>query len=112
MRQGTQGFCSDEVAIAVEEVGVRPASKGPRTDELERMASVSCDVIRSITGEEPVDRPSSTDANIPLSLGIPANTLGAVRGALLHTRDEWVGAASVEEGLAVTLGVMLVQGCL
>ena len=42
-------------------------------------------------------------------MGIPANTIGAVRGALLHTRDEWVDTASVEEGLAVVMALMLSQ---
>lgn len=99
---------TDEVHIAVESLGKRPAS-APSDDQLLRMTDVSRDVIRSVTGEEPLEEPASTDANIPLSLGICANTLGAIRGALLHTRDEWVDAQSLRDGIAVVLGIMLEQ---
>jgi di/tripeptidase len=73
------------------------------------MTELSREVMRAVTGEEPVGKAASTDANIPLSQGVPANTLGAVRGALLHTRDEWVDSASVEDGMAVVMGIMLAQ---
>jgi acetylornithine deacetylase/succinyl-diaminopimelate desuccinylase-like protein len=33
--------------------------------------------------------------------------VGAVRGSLLHTRDEWVDLASLEDGLALVLSLML-----
>lgn len=109
MEEVIDGFRSSDVSVAVEDLGQRPASRQSEDDELARLTQASCEVIRAVTGEEPVLSPASTDANIPLSLGIPANTLGAVRGALLHTRDEWVDAASLEDGLAVVLGVMLAQ---
>lgn len=97
------------VSVEVESVGERPAAAGVDERAQARVTTATADVMRAVTGEEPVARPASTDANIPLSLGICANTIGAVRGALLHTRDEWVDAASVEEGLAVVLGVMRAQ---
>ena len=97
------------VSVEATSVGIRPASSDDPGDGLRMLTEASCDVIRAVTGEEPDRSPASTDANIPLSLGIPANTIGAVRGALLHTRDEWVDSASVEEGLAVVMGIMLAQ---
>ena len=109
MERAIDRLRSDDTHVEVEEVGTRPASSTCPGDSLQRVTQMSCDVMRHITGQEPEVHPSSTDANIPLSLGIPANTIGAVRGALLHTRDEWIDVASLEEGLAVALGVMLVQ---
>ena len=109
MEQAIDRYRNDDTRIELQEVGTRPASSTCPGDSLERMTQMSCDIMHRITGQEPEVHPSSTDANIPLSLGIPANTVGAVRGALLHTRDEWIEAASVEEGLAVVLGVMLAQ---
>ena len=109
MEQAIDHYRNDDTHIETEEVGARPASSACPEGSLERMTQESCDIMRRITGQEPEVHPSSTDANIPLSLGIPANTVGAVRGALLHTRDEWIDAASVEEGLAVVLSVMLSQ---
>ena len=102
-------FVTPEVSVKVTSRGVRPASADVSDDRLRQLTEASCDVIRSVTGEEPDQSPAATDANIPLSLGVPANTIGAVRGALLHTRNEWVNAASVEEGLAVVMGIMLAQ---
>lgn len=108
MKRVVAKYVSDDVRVSVTSRGERPAS-APRTAELDRMTALSCDVIRALTGEQPDLSPASTDANIPLSLGIPANTVGAVRGALLHTRDEWVDAASVEDGLALAYALMLAQ---
>ena len=102
-------FRTNGVSVEIESLGKRPASAS-QDDQLARMTEVSRDVIRSVTGEEPWGGPASTDANIPLSLGICANTLGAIRGALLHTRGEWVDAQSLRDGIAVVLGIMLAQG--
>ena len=33
---------------------------------------------------------SSTDSNIPISLGIPAVTIGRGKGGRAHSLDEWV----------------------
>ena len=49
----------------------------------------------------------STDSNVPLSLGIVANTVGTVRGALAHTREEWIELSSLENGLRIALALML-----
>jgi hypothetical protein len=43
-----------------------------------------------LSGVEPVTTVSSTDANLPMSLGIPAVTLGAGGSAgEVHTTGEW-----------------------
>lgn len=43
--------------------------------------------------------PSSTDANIPLSLGIPAVTIGVTTGGNGHRLDEYIHLAPVPTGL-------------
>lgn len=48
----------------------------------------------------------STDANIPLSMGIPANTLGVISGGRAHTREEWVDIGSMETGFKIALAVI------
>ena len=45
----------------------------------------------------------STDANIPLSLGIPAVTLGSIVGEGAHTRQEWVDLRSIPSGIGTIL---------
>lgn len=42
---------------------------------------------------------SSTDANLPLSLGIPAVCLGITRGGLAHTIKEYIDIAPIPNGL-------------
>ena len=108
VRRTVEGFASEDVEVSIRSVGKRPAS-ARRIEGLTQVSELSREVMRAVTGEEPSGEAASTDANVPLSLGIPANTIGAVRGALLHTRDEWIDAASVEEGMAVVMGIMLVQ---
>ena len=82
-RQAVDGFRDMGGELTVELLGVRP-------------------------GNGPVDTsPGSTDSNIPLSLGIPANTIGAVRGGLAHTREEWIDCASLPAGLGIALSLML-----
>jgi acetylornithine deacetylase/succinyl-diaminopimelate desuccinylase-like protein len=95
------------IEILVDIIGVRPGN-GPVDPVSQRdLTERPLDVIRSLTGVEPDRSPASTDANVPLSLGIPATTIGAVTGGLLHTDDEWIEIASLARGLAVILSCML-----
>lgn len=95
------------VEVEVQTIGIRPGNGEVDAAALAALTTRNLEVIHSVTGLEPDQSPASTDANIPLSLGIPANTIGAVRGALLHTRDEWVDKSSLVDGLRVILGVMM-----
>ena len=97
----------DGVEVEAELIGERPASLATDPAGQEALVAAGDEAVRELAGTEPRHQESSTDANIPLSLGIPAHTLGAVRGALLHTRDEWIEKASLEPGLALILGTIL-----
>lgn len=97
----------DGVEVVAELIGERPASLADDPDGEEELVAEGDEAIRELAGVEPHEQDSSTDANIPLSLGIPAQTLGAVSGALLHTRDEWIDKSSLEPGLALILGTIL-----
>jgi tripeptide aminopeptidase len=50
---------------------------------------------------------ASTDANLPLSLGIPAVCLGITRGALAHTVQEYIDTEPVGGGLQQLLLTIL-----
>ncbi len=89
---------SDEVQVNVIKIGDRPCSNidFERIDDLEA-------IIEPIL-EEIIKKPvgyasSSTDCNIPLSLGIPAICVGVYNGAGAHTREEWVEKKSLVPGL-------------
>jgi len=46
---------------------------------------------------------SSTDANIPLSLGIPAVCVGLTDGGNAHRHDEYIQPANLGRGLQALL---------
>lgn len=97
----------EDVEVTLDVIGIRPGNGVIDPIRQRKLTEQQLDVIRTFTGLEPDRSPASTDANIPLSLGIPATTVGAVTGGLLHTEDEWIDIESLTTGLAVVLGCML-----
>ncbi len=93
--------------LTVELLGVRPGSGPVDPEALRRITERSVDAIESFAGAPAELRAASTDSNVPLSLGIPANTVGTVRGGLAHTREEWVALDSLKPGLKIVLSLML-----
>jgi tripeptide aminopeptidase len=77
-------------------LGVRPGGELPENSPL--LAAVR-EADRVLGNRSRLDR-SSTDANIPLSLGIPAIAIGAGgRGGGAHSLSEWYDASGRELGL-------------
>ena len=93
--------------LTVEPLGQRPCGNAVPEGAQNRLLRRCCDVIREITGEAPQFCSASTDANIPLSLGIPATTFGLYLGALSHTREEYIEIESLKPGLKIALTVMM-----
>lgn len=93
--------------IEVELLGVRPGNGPVDADALKAFTAHTAETIGTWY-HDPIDFDAySTDSNVPLSLGIPANTVGTVRGALAHTREEWIDLSSLEDGLRIALALML-----
>ena len=97
---------SDECSIEVNKVGDRPCGNIP-PEALEHLKNVCKRNIERIVGCEVVFTQSSTDCNIPLSLGIPAVCMGVIRSSGAHTREEWVDKASMVTGLRLAIEIML-----
>lgn len=97
----------DGADVTLEVIGVRPGNGDVDAEELGSLTARSDDAVRTFLGTEPKHVASSTDANVPLSLGIPANTIGTVSGGGAHTREEWIDESSLVPGLAVTLSLLL-----
>ncbi|HIF06625.1 MAG TPA: M20/M25/M40 family metallo-hydrolase [Gemmatimonadetes bacterium] len=77
---------SRHLEVEIKLVGHRPAG----LTELESPLVVAALEATRASGVEPVTTVSSTDANLPMSLGIPAVTLGAGGSAgEVHTTGEW-----------------------
>jgi tripeptide aminopeptidase len=83
------------VEFEVREVGFRPAGETSPDHELIQ----TCKAVLRWLGVTPQCAPASTDANIPLSRGIPAVTLGVTRGGGAHTRGEWIETQPLTRGV-------------
>src|SRR6202522_205993 len=91
---GTKG--SGTVQFLIERIGDRPAGRLNDNSPLLK-ALQAADRHLGIRTEP---RVASTDANIPLSLGIPALSIGAGGdGGGIHTRGEWYDASGRELAL-------------
>lgn len=75
-----------DLAVEVEMVGDRPSGEIPADNSLVQKAMASA----SHFGATPSLRTGSTDSNIPISMGIPAVTIGrGGKGEGAHSLQEW-----------------------
>jgi acetylornithine deacetylase/succinyl-diaminopimelate desuccinylase-like protein len=99
---------SGKVTVALKKIGDRPAGHTDESSELVQYARAAIEA----QGFEPSFEYSSTDANIPMSLGIPAIKIGSGgTGGRGHSLDEWIDVApdpslrGMAAGLATILAV-------
>ena len=99
---------SEDVNVSVTVVGERPcASESLDLNQIDELCRVIEETVKSKTGNAPARHSASTDSNIPLSLGIPAVTMGVWRGFGAHTREEWIEKSSLPLGLEIGLETVL-----
>lgn len=85
-------------------IGERPTGETPSDSPLVELAIEATRML----GVEPRLDQSSTDSNLPISLGIPAITLGAGGSSgCSHSLDEWYNPRDREQGLKRGLLVIL-----
>jgi tripeptide aminopeptidase len=94
------------LVLTVDRIGNRPCGGIPRDSEIVEAAVAATRLV----GRVPDLAASSTDANVPISLGIPAIAMGAGgRAGGIHTTEEWFenhgGAQGVERVLLAILGI-------
>ena len=88
-------FRTQEVQVAVDLIGQRPAGKIPSDHPL---VTLACRCLQN-EGLQPHLSIGSTDANIPLSLGIPAVCIGLSTGQGAHTVQEYINIDPLSTGL-------------
>ncbi|HEX4019972.1 MAG TPA: M20/M25/M40 family metallo-hydrolase [Acidobacteriaceae bacterium] len=89
---------------SIEMIGERPAARLP---ESARLLAVIRAVDRHMAIRSEL-RTASTDANIPLSLGVEAISIGSGgSGGGMHTREEWFDATGRDLGLRRILLLLL-----
>jgi len=85
----------DGVDVGAQVIGERPAGEIPADHALVRLAMECLEA----EGTSASLAAGSTDANIPLSLGIPAIVLGITTGSGAHTAHEYIDTAPVGKGM-------------
>lgn len=95
---------TDKVTVNVKTIGERPcASLDLDFDKIEAFKKILDPIVAEIAEQEVSYKKSSTDCNIPLSLGIPALTIGVYDGGGAHTREEWLKKSSLLPGLEIAI---------
>ena len=92
-----------EVAIEMVTVGDRPPGRIPRDHPLVKMATAAYQAA----GTSVSYGIGSTDANVPLSMGIPAVCVGVGDGANAHRLDEYIETQRIAAGMRALLWLAL-----
>lgn len=104
VEQTTNSFNKPGVTIRMELIGRRPVGELQSTHTLVQAAR-SCLLEQGISPQLNI---GSTDANLPLSLGYPAITIGLSSGARAHTVHEYIYTEPLKKGLAQLLALVQV----
>ena len=97
---------SGAITADVKLIGDRPTGETKEGADIVLLTSAA---VRA-AGYTPELGASSTDSNVPISLGIPAVTIGSGgQGGRAHALDEWIDVARPEslKGMAVGLSALL-----
>lgn len=101
-RSTAQGPITADIKL----IGDRPSGETPITSAIVETAAAS---IRA-AGGRPTYSWSSTDSNIPISMGIPAITIDSGgRGGRAHALDEWISVDKVPSlrGIEIAMATLL-----
>ena len=101
-----------EITVEFNLIGDRPVGMTPTSSPLVQVAALAFATIGIELRELGI---SSTDSNVPMSLGIPAITIaGGGQGGGSHSPDEWFSPTNSHRGpqiaLLLTLGMVGIEG--
>ena len=92
---------NDALTVDVKRVGTRPAAQGDETAAVVQRAVAA---TRSF-GIDPLLSISSTDANLPISKGVPAVTMSR-GGESYYSHSPWEGWTNVDGHLGIQIGLV------
>lgn len=95
---------TEDVKVNVSLVGNRPCSDID-SKKIDALKEIAVPIIEDVIGEKVSFSCSSTDCNIPLSLGVSALCIGTNNHKGVHTREEWVEKKSLIPGLEIAIRV-------
>ncbi|HEY7393692.1 MAG TPA: M20/M25/M40 family metallo-hydrolase [Gemmatimonadaceae bacterium] len=101
---GKRAFGTRSLTVGVESIGSRPCGETPAEHDLVQAAMEATRLV----GRQPELALASTDANVPISQGIPAIAIGAGgRGGDAHTHGEWFDNLHGTVGVARALTIVM-----
>jgi di/tripeptidase len=71
-----------------------------------RLVRLAVEVLEELD-IQPAGDASSTDANIPISRGVPAVCIGLTSGGNVHREDEFIDLAPIDRGVAQLMMLVL-----
>ncbi len=95
--------CGMDARIEVRRLGARPCNGAVPKERLEALTQAHQEILQRHTEKKVQRIPCSTDANIPLSMGIPAVNIGTILGGGLHTAGEYIETDSIGGGVQIAL---------
>jgi tripeptide aminopeptidase len=94
-----------EISVEFKLIGDRPVGRTPTESPLVQVAALAFDALGIELQQLSI---SSTDSNVPMSLGIPAITIaGGGEGGGAHSPDEWFSPINSQVGPQAALLVIL-----
>lgn len=96
-------FQDDSCLIEIDPIGHRPGGSLPRRHPFVQAAGMA---LRRAGLEQVRWSSGSTDASLPISLGLPAVCIGITRGAGAHSLEEYIEIEPIEQGLASVLNLV------
>jgi acetylornithine deacetylase/succinyl-diaminopimelate desuccinylase-like protein len=95
-----------KIVVDLKLIGDRPSGQTPESSPI---AATAAAVVRAL-GQTPSFNYSSTDSNIPISLGIPAITIDSGgTGGEEHSPTEWIDVEKTAslKGVTIALGILM-----
>ena len=89
-----------DVTVTMTQIGNRPAGILPRD---EPPVAWAADALRQVGCQKITYLAGSTDANVPLSLGLPSVCIGLARSVNTHRLDEYLDPAELPRGMGQLL---------
>lgn len=96
-----------DAKICVETIGIRPCGHDVDQEILEKLIQRAVAICQKHSGLPCKRTSGSTDANIPMSMGIPAICVGTYQGGGVHTREEYLDIDSIPVGLKIVAELIL-----
>jgi tripeptide aminopeptidase len=92
-----------QISTKIEILGERPAGQTPESDPI---VQTGLQILKDL-GMDPYTDASSTDANVPISRGIPSVCIGVTRGEGAHRMEETIEIEPIASGIAQLIKMVM-----